>query len=282
MKTRPQVVPHLAIHEVRLPKGGEWRPAFHGWCASFVSRGVGYCQDQIQTREISAGSTLVFSAEVSALFRASQLNELVVSSFSVDTSKLLGLLSLREQHFLKQAAARGNLGVRVLPAPGAISERFGNLCLPPGAASSSNRLRMLQLFMDCFELEIEQDSNPSAPCVDGRERFRRVMNQMPASEFVEISLSQLAPMMSCSPRHLNRLFREELGASFRQKQIELRLARACELLASSNAKVIEVALESGYQSSSLFSVLFKKHIGVSPGRWRRERLQSRAGPRIHF
>ena len=89
-------------------------------------------------------------------------------------------------------------------------------------------------------------------------------------------------MLPCSPRHLNRLFREELGASFREKQIELRLARACELLSTSNAKVVDVALESGYQSSSVFSGLFKKHFGVSPGQWRRLRLKSEAAPRVQF
>ena len=104
---------------------------------------------------------------------------------------------------------------------------------------------------------------------------------MAASEFVELSVSDLAPRMSCSRRHLNRLFREELGASFREKQIELRLARACDLLATSNAKVVDVALESGYQSSSVFSELFKRHLGVSPGQWRRQRLKLRAPSRIH-
>jgi len=62
----------------------------------------------------------------------------------------------------------------------------------------------------------------------------------------------------------------------------LRLAKACELLASSNAKVVDVALESGYQSSSVFSELFKKHIGVSPGQWRRLRLKSPAPSRLHL
>jgi two-component system response regulator YesN len=89
-------------------------------------------------------------------------------------------------------------------------------------------------------------------------------------------------MMSCSARHLNRLFREEMGASFREKQIELRLARACELLATSNAKVVEVALESGYQSSSVFSELFKKHFGLSPGQWRHQRLKSRVLSRLRL
>ena len=31
---------------------------------------------------------------------------------------------------------------------------------------------------------------------------------------------------------------------------------------------MDVALESGYQSTSLFNLIFKQRFGVSPGRWR--------------
>jgi AraC-like DNA-binding protein len=267
---------------MRLPKGGEWLPQFPGWCLAQTGAGVSYWQEESGAREISAGSTLVFCAEAKGLLRASQLNEVSVIHFRVDTGRLLGLLTLREQHFLTENAARKTGAVRVYAPESSISGRLKNLRVNAGASASSTRLRLLQLFMDAFELEIDQDTAPNGPWMDGRGRLRQMLNQMPASDFVELSVSDLAPMLSCSPRHLNRLFREELGSSFREKQIELRLARACELLSTSNSKVVDVALESGYQSSSVFSELFKKHFGVSPGQWRRQRLKAEAGPRIQF
>jgi AraC-like DNA-binding protein len=272
----------LTANEVRLPKGGEWQPHFRGWCLSHIGSGISYWQERNGTQEVTEGSTLVLSAEARGVLRASRLSEVAITYFCVETQKLHGLLSLREQHFLQQAAARKTLAVRVLAPDNPISYRFKNLRLNHAASASSMRLRLLQLFMDVFECEIEQDAAAPAPWMGGRERFRQVMNQMAASEFVELSVSELAPMMSCSARHLNRLFREEMGASFREKQIELRLARACELLATSNAKVVEVALESGYQSSSVFSELFKKHFGLSPGQWRHQRLKSRVLSRLRL
>jgi AraC-like DNA-binding protein len=280
MKTRPSFEPHLVINEMRMTYGGEWRPHFRGWCLLHIGSGISYWQDQNGTQEIPTGSTLVLCAEARGVLRASRLNEVAITYFCVETGKLLGLLSLPEQHFLEQTAGRKHPALRVLPPESVISERFKNLRPSHGASASSTRLHLLQLFMDLIELEFDQDAPAPAPWMGGRERFRQVLNQMAASEFVELSVSDLAPMMSCSRRHLNRLFREELGASFREKQIELRLAKACELLATSNAKVVEVALESGYQSSSVFSELFKKRFGVSPGQWRRQRLDSRAAPRI--
>lgn len=62
--------------------------------------------------------------------------------------------------------------------------------------------------------------------------------------------------------------------TFREKQTELRLARARELLATTDSKVAEVALGSGYQSTSLFGAMFKQRFGASPARWR-ERLKGK-------
>jgi AraC-like DNA-binding protein len=64
--------------------------------------------------------------------------------------------------------------------------------------------------------------------------------------------------------------------SFRQKQAQVRLLRAQELLATTESKVVEVALESGYQSLSLFNFMFKRHFGVTPAKWRDQSRSRRA------
>jgi AraC-like DNA-binding protein len=56
--------------------------------------------------------------------------------------------------------------------------------------------------------------------------------------------------------------------SFRDKRAEVQLGRARELLATSKSKIVEVALESGYKSLSLFNLMFTRRFGTSPGRWR--------------
>ena len=85
-----------------------------------------------------------------------------------------------------------------------------------------------------------------------------------------MSFDELARSTHCTPRHLSRIFRELIGMSFRDKRAELRLTRARDLLATSKSKVVEVALESGYKSLSLFNLMFTRHFGTSPGRWRQK------------
>jgi transcriptional regulator GlxA family with amidase domain len=97
-----------------------------------------------------------------------------------------------------------------------------------------------------------------------------LLERTPSAELLEMSFGELARQTHCTSRHLSRLFRELVGMSFRDKRAELRLTRARDLLATSRSKVVEVALESGYKSLSLFNLMFTRHFGTSPGRWRQK------------
>jgi AraC-like DNA-binding protein len=268
MRKNPLPEPHLVLREVRLQKGAEWRPQFRGWCLLQTGSGASYWQEAGVMREVPPESALIFPAEAPGILRASQLNDVAIRHFCVEPGKLLGLLTVREQHVLQQIAHRKNPVARLFPPSSPAMEPMKALPANGSDCPATTRLRLLEVFMNLFESEIMGEPALTAPCTNGRNRFRQIMNQMTVTDFVDLSIADLAPMVPCSPRHFNRLFREELGASFREKQIELRMARACELLAASDAKVVDVALESGYQSSSVFSDLFKRHVGTSPGQWR--------------
>jgi len=268
MKAESSFEPHLVVNEISLPPSAEWLPKFRGWSFIQIRSGISYWQQPTGTLEISPGSALVLTREFRGALRASQLSEVVIAYFCMEPEKLSGLLSLSEQNSLKKAAAREQFSVRVLQPADPVAERFKGLCLSQNGGHLSLRLQLLQLFIDLFKCELDDAPDESAPASDGRARLRHFLKQTAASEFLNLSLAELAPRMHCSPRHLSRLFRQELGTSFREKQTEMRLAKACQLLATSDAKVIDVALTSGYQSNSLFSLMFKKHFGVSPGKWR--------------
>ena len=48
----------------------------------------------------------------------------------------------------------------------------------------------------------------------------------------------------------------------------LRLTRAKELLAGTDRKSAQIALEVGYNDAHYFSYLFKKNLGLTPGEYR--------------
>ena len=81
--------------------------------------------------------------------------------------------------------------------------------------------------------------------------------------------------MRSTPRHLSRTFNELVGMSFRAKRAEIQLTRARELLANSNSKIVDVALESGFKSLSLFNMMFARRFGTSPRGWRQQNAITR-------
>ena len=82
------------------------------------------------------------------------------------------------------------------------------------------------------------------------------------------TLPGLAAEVHVSPEHLRRLCRKALGRSPMQHVIWLRMRKAAQLLASTDAKVDSVAKQVGYVNPFVFSNTFKKWIGWRPSEHR--------------
>jgi AraC family transcriptional regulator len=65
-------------------------------------------------------------------------------------------------------------------------------------------------------------------------------------------------------------FRERTGVSPYAWFVDRRVAAACRLLRGSDAGLAEIAVASGFASQSHFTDVFRRRVGVPPGRWRRE------------
>lgn len=71
-----------------------------------------------------------------------------------------------------------------------------------------------------------------------------------------------------SPRALARRFSDELGMSWGDALRRIRVIRAVEALALTEASVTEIAYEVGYNSISAFTAAFRNLMGKSPGEYR--------------
>ncbi|WP_299790607.1 AraC family transcriptional regulator [uncultured Marivita sp.] len=70
--------------------------------------------------------------------------------------------------------------------------------------------------------------------------------------------------------HFARAFRATTGQTPHQYLIERRLARARELLALGDLPLAEIAYDCGFSSQAHMTTVFRKHMGVTPGQYRRE------------
>jgi AraC-like DNA-binding protein len=259
--------PHLAAREISVPPGGEWSPRSPGWSLIQIARGTGYFLQPPSSQELEPGVVLLVTGQAPGSIRASQLGGLALYSFSVIPARLTGLITLGEQDFLATASSRKEFAHRLLPPHSPVSVRMKELCAGRNSGDLLFRLNLLRLFVEVFGNELEQAAS-NWETADAKERLRVLLERTPPAELLEMSFDELARMTHCTSRHLSRLFRELVGMSFREKRAELRLTRARDLLATSKSKVVEVALESGYKSLSLFNLMFTRHFGTSPGRWR--------------
>ncbi|WP_397542831.1 helix-turn-helix domain-containing protein [Roseovarius salis] len=79
-----------------------------------------------------------------------------------------------------------------------------------------------------------------------------------------LTLSQLASAAGISPRQLNRLFNTRLGRSAMRYYRDLRLDKARNLLRNSPLSLTEIALATGFASSSHFSRAYSARYGQPP------------------
>ncbi|WP_223701821.1 AraC family transcriptional regulator [Sutcliffiella deserti] len=83
-----------------------------------------------------------------------------------------------------------------------------------------------------------------------------------------ITLETLAEVACFSPFHFHRVFQALVGESVMDYVRKRRLTRAAERLFYSDVKVIDIAIDVGFQYQESFNRAFKKFYGVSPNQYR--------------
>lgn len=88
-----------------------------------------------------------------------------------------------------------------------------------------------------------------------------------------LTLENIAGYAHVNESYLSRTFKKECGYSITEYITALRIERAKELLANSSALTYEVSEQVGIGDPSYFSLLFKKHTGLSPKEYRSQFVQ---------
>lgn len=80
----------------------------------------------------------------------------------------------------------------------------------------------------------------------------------------DISLTELAQAIHLSPAYLSALFKKEVGCSFQEYLISMRMDKARELITSGASSLLRAAQSVGYKDYAQFSKMYKKYHGFSP------------------
>jgi transcriptional regulator GlxA family with amidase domain len=100
------------------------------------------------------------------------------------------------------------------------------------------------------------------------EKLLRVLRRMEGSIEAPQSRAELARIAGVSVRQLERLFRRHLGHGIHRQYSSMRLERARQLLRETTLPVLDVAVATGFSSSSQFSRAYKRNFGEPPSQTR--------------
>ncbi len=85
----------------------------------------------------------------------------------------------------------------------------------------------------------------------------------------QLSLNELAELLSVNPAYLSSIFKSDQGENFSKYVLRLRMERAGLLLRTyPAAKINEIAEKTGYVSARHFDTAFKKYYGITPNEYR--------------
>ena len=103
-------------------------------------------------------------------------------------------------------------------------------------------------------------------------QLRRTCEAMEACLDGTFGLDELAVIAGCSPTHFSRAFKQSMGVAPFYWLNERRVERAKCLLEDKRLSLAEIALAVGFSAQPQFTTAFGKSTGMTPGRWRRERV----------
>lgn len=110
------------------------------------------------------------------------------------------------------------------------------------------------------------------------DRVSQVQDYLRNNLTTSFSVPELASMAGLSTSHFSALFRASAGTSVKDYLKRLRIARARELLITTELTVAGVAVSVGYDDALYFSRQFRGVNGMSPSAFRRQARSQRLMP----
>jgi AraC-like DNA-binding protein len=168
-----------------------------------------------------------------------------------------------------EASGRPRFGVPRLPPLRALSPLVARAWAGlRGPLDVSWEELAVQLAGRAMQLAAGTSLDAAGPTAAALARVTRALQAIEHEPDATLSLSFLAREARLSPYHFLRTFQQVTGLTPHQYVRRARLREAAARLATGRAKVLEVALDSGFGDVSNFNRAFRIEFGVSPRAYR--------------
>jgi AraC family transcriptional regulator len=103
----------------------------------------------------------------------------------------------------------------------------------------------------------------------GKHTLAQLIEFIEANLSEDLSLNALAEVTEMSPSQFRRAFKATVGQSPHSWLNQRRLDHAKNLLAKTKQPIAQIALDCGFSSQSHMTMLFSKHLGTTPRKYKR-------------
>lgn len=118
-------------------------------------------------------------------------------------------------------------------------------------------------------------TDPTAHVSNKKETSENIIDVINAYIETNMTDSQLtmkgtAEKFFLNPSYLSRIYKKEMGISFKERLFDLRMEKAVELLKKTNMKVYEIGNSVGIEDPNYFSLCFKKYMNMSVSEFKKK------------
>ena len=102
----------------------------------------------------------------------------------------------------------------------------------------------------------------------GNPYIRKALRYMADHYSEHLELAQVAEYVQLSPSYFSALFHQTVGVSFREQLCRIRVEESKRLLLDKQYTLANIAVAMGFPDQSYYCKVFKRLVGVTPGKYR--------------
>ena len=226
----------------------------------YITEGGGIYKSYNTSQEVKVGSIIIIKSGEKIEFTPTIGKQ--TSYFHISVVCLQYTLFL-EKIDLFQKSSIANIGQNVI-----IENIFNNMMQilkenKSGAQAVLNTSLLLALSIANYKLlNCHEKENPTI------EKINTAVEILRNDTTAKISPEEVAKRIGISYSLFRRIFKENMGTSPAQYQMDIRLKRAQELLTTTNFSIARIADKLGFTDTAQFSTFFRKRQNMTPREYR--------------
>ena len=165
-----------------------------------------------------------------------------------------------------------------MPPDPLIRDLLRNLVTLNRESQNTDAARFLVRTIISLSKDFLQKDDPARSAGKKERTFQLLMEYLSENFTRQISREEVAKVFHLNPCYVSRLFREKNGKTFCEVLRDLRMEHAAYLLTLGDLLIDEIAMLCGYISTQTFTIVFRKHFGLPPGKYRSMNRQDHALP----